>query len=404
MQQHLKAQRFDFRRAGDNRMNRQFRRFACGVGAAITLSAFAAHADGEGSTAAAAGPLQQGAYLAPMAAFQIGVHSGIHDGPGAVMNWGYRKGWYALEISGSYTSVSAGDSRKTIQYGGGVNGLVFPLKSLPNTYGLVGLGGQQNLNFPTSEGEKKFLMVTYSAGVGQLFPLHAGRYEFAIRAEALYRYGSRAAAVNLPDGDFEAPKSFNDILIHVGLQLPLGLRPPEAPPAAPPAPEVVPVEQPAPPPPAPPPPPPPPPCKAPQPGERISLAGCGTGDMIVLRGVNFAFNKATLTLNAKAILDNVADELKAYPAIKVEIDGHTDGKGSKSYNQKLSERRADSTREYLAGKGVAAERMTTAGFGASQPVATNDTDEGREQNRRVVLRIVSGSASTSSAPTAAAAQ
>jgi outer membrane protein OmpA-like peptidoglycan-associated protein len=139
-------------------------------------------------------------------------------------------------------------------------------------------------------------------------------------------------------------------------------------------------------------PPPPPPCKAPQAGERISLTGCGTGDVIVLRGVNFEFDKARLTPNAKTILDNVGDELVANPQINVELGGHTDSKGSDEYNQKLSERRAKSVVQYLVGRGIDNGRMTAAGYGETQPVADNDTDEGRELNRRVELKIVGSAA------------
>ncbi|MDR3414731.1 MAG: OmpA family protein, partial [Nevskia sp.] len=155
-------------------------------------------------------------------------------------------------------------------------------------------------------------------------------------------------------------------------------------PAAPPPPEapvqVVPTQE-------PPPPPPPPPCQPPVPGQPITLEGCKEGDVIVLRGVNFNFDKATLTVNAKTLLDLLADALLARPDIKFEIDGHTDGKGSLRYNQKLSERRADSVKQYLIGRGVSADRMTTQGFGKTRPIATNSTDEGRELNRRVELKI-----------------
>jgi outer membrane protein OmpA-like peptidoglycan-associated protein/opacity protein-like surface antigen len=146
-----------------------------------------------------------------------------------------------------------------------------------------------------------------------------------------------------------------------------------------------------------PPPPPPPPCKTPAPGERVSLAGCGTGDTIVLRGVNFDFDKSNLTVNAKTILDNVAEELAKYPDIKVEVGGHTDAKGSDEYNQKLSDRRAASVVKYLEGKGVAADRMTSVGYGETKPVADNETDEGRELNRRVELKITAGVAGASAA-------
>jgi outer membrane protein OmpA-like peptidoglycan-associated protein/outer membrane protein W len=160
---------------------------------------------------------------------------------------------------------------------------------------------------------------------------------------------------------------------------------PEAPPPEPAPVEVVaPVETPPPP---PPPPPAPPPCESPAAGKAFTLEGCNVGDKVVLRGVNFEFDKATLTPDAKVLLDMVSDALLARTDIMVELDGHTDSKGSDEYNQKLSERRSASVKQYLVGRGIDAGRMTTMGFGESQPVQDNATDEGREYNRRVELKV-----------------
>ncbi len=134
------------------------------------------------------------------------------------------------------------------------------------------------------------------------------------------------------------------------------------------------------------------PCKTPAPGEVISLKGCGTGDIVVLKGVNFEFDRSRLTANAKTILDGVATELTAYPEIKIELGGHTDAKGSDEYNQALSEKRAAAVVSYVQKKGVAGDRMTSAGYGESKPVADNETDEGRELNRRVELKVTEGAA------------
>jgi len=154
-----------------------------------------------------------------------------------------------------------------------------------------------------------------------------------------------------------------------------------------------------------PPPPPSPPCHGPDGDKPLNLEGCKTGDTVVLRGVNFEFNKSSLTINAKTILDQVADALTARPDIKVEVDGHTDAKGSDSYNQQLSEKRASSVMRYLSGKGIAGSRMTAVGLGEAQPVADNETDEGRELNRRVELKVLeSNGGVTVEAPAADAAQ
>lgn len=137
----------------------------------------------------------------------------------------------------------------------------------------------------------------------------------------------------------------------------------------------------------------PPPCKAPEPGQALDLSGCATGDTITLHGVTFEFDKAVLTLNAKTILDGIANASLAAPAIHFEISGHTDSKGSDSYNQTLSEQRAESVATYLESRGVAADRMTSVGYGETRPVADNESEEGRELNRRVELKILESPAS-----------
>jgi OOP family OmpA-OmpF porin len=106
---------------------------------------------------------------------------------------------------------------------------------------------------------------------------------------------------------------------------------------------------------------------------------------LVLEGVNFEYDKATLRAEAFAKLDQAAAELKAWGDGKVEIAGHTDSRGSERYNMKLSLRRANAVRDYLIGKGIAAERLIARGYGESQPVADNGTVEGRYRNRRVEL-------------------
>ena len=176
----------------------------------------------------------------------------------------------------------------------------------------------------------------------------------------------------------------------LGVQYRFGSKPVPPAPVPEPAPVVVP--------PAPPPPAPPAPCTAGSDGEALSLAGCKAGDSLVLHGVNFEFDQDRLTANAQVLLDQVASELGSHPTIKVEIACHTDSKGSDSYNQKLSQSRATAVLDYLLGKGIDASRMTAQGFGESMPVADNQTDEGREQNRRVELKIVDAGPAPESAP------
>lgn len=133
-------------------------------------------------------------------------------------------------------------------------------------------------------------------------------------------------------------------------------------------------------------------CKSPEPGEVVTLEGCATGDVIVLRGVNFEFDKSRLTANAQQILDGVGDALMRSPSLKIELGGHTDSLGSDGYNLKLSEKRAVSVQKYLVGKGVEPGRMTARGYGETNPVADNGMDDGRELNRRVELKVTEGTA------------
>lgn len=103
--------------------------------------------------------------------------------------------------------------------------------------------------------------------------------------------------------------------------------------------------------------------------------------------VNFGFNSSELTSSAKNNLEKLADVLKNNPDTNINIFGHTDSKGSDSYNQALSERRANAVVNYLSSLGVARSRMNARGLGENEPIATNDTEAGRAQNRRVEFTI-----------------
>jgi outer membrane protein OmpA-like peptidoglycan-associated protein len=109
---------------------------------------------------------------------------------------------------------------------------------------------------------------------------------------------------------------------------------------------------------------------------------------LVLTGVTFDFNKSSLTLDAKKVLDFVGQSVKAHPEAKIEIGGYTDSVGSAAYNQRLSLARARAVRVYLVQLGVPADQLTAVGYGKASPVASNTTEEGRAQNRRVELRRI----------------
>ena len=105
-------------------------------------------------------------------------------------------------------------------------------------------------------------------------------------------------------------------------------------------------------------------------------------------GVTFATNSADINANFYSVLDQVAATLGEFNQTVIEVAGHTDSTGARAYNMTLSERRAGSVVSYLSGRGIARERMIAVGAGPDHPVDTNETAEGRAQNRRVEITIV----------------
>jgi outer membrane protein OmpA-like peptidoglycan-associated protein len=128
---------------------------------------------------------------------------------------------------------------------------------------------------------------------------------------------------------------------------------------------------------------------------RAQLQGTGvsvtrSGDNLVLNmpgNITFATGSSDLNANFFSVLDSVALVLKEYDKTIIDVAGHTDSVGSDTTNQALSERRASTVGKYLEGKGVSDQRVATAGFGKTHPVASNDTPDGRQQNRRVELTL-----------------
>lgn len=102
----------------------------------------------------------------------------------------------------------------------------------------------------------------------------------------------------------------------------------------------------------------------------------------------FALNSSYLTDKAKAEIDKLVNLLDDYPGARLIVDGHTDATGTEEYNQWLSEKRAESVKQYAVEKGLVESRITTNGYGQTKPVAPNNTAEGRQQNRRVEVTIV----------------
>lgn len=109
---------------------------------------------------------------------------------------------------------------------------------------------------------------------------------------------------------------------------------------------------------------------------------------LILRGVNFQSDKAILLENSKGILDRVAASLLEHPDVRIEVAGHCDAQNTEAHNLRLSDARAKAVRDYLIGKGVAGDRLEANGYGESQPIADNNTKEGRAENRRVELKRI----------------
>ncbi len=112
------------------------------------------------------------------------------------------------------------------------------------------------------------------------------------------------------------------------------------------------------------------------------------GQSIRLNNIFFEFAKATLTEESSHELDRILPYFEKFPGLKIELSGHTDAIGSDAANQKLSEDRANSVREYLIHSGIRIDKIVAVGYGESVPVATNDTDEGRQLNRRVEFKVL----------------
>ena len=123
------------------------------------------------------------------------------------------------------------------------------------------------------------------------------------------------------------------------------------------------------------------------PGAKVERVGEGIKLTLGENSVRFDTNKSTLTPTAKANLDKLVPVFNEYPDTNIQIYGHTDSAGADSYNLKLSAQRAASVKGYLSGKGLSSSRFVTSGLGESEPIGSNETADGKSQNRRVEFAI-----------------
>jgi OmpA-OmpF porin, OOP family len=290
---------------------------------------------------------------------------------------------FALELNygtGSYKVKGfAGDAGPTEQLRATSLDLVY--KFFPNSifrpYILTGAGELQDRIGGNLDNNHSWMA---EAGVGALTGIgsQSGSTRLQLRTEAKYRR-------EFIQNNELIPNNPSDVVFGVGLQLSFGnpTRPVPVVAAAPP-PEPAPIAREAvva--------PPPPEPCHAPA-GFQVD-ANCHIIEQtVVVRAVDFEFNSTKLTVPAQHTLDEVAAALLTQPELNVEVQGHTDSIGTDTYNLGLSQRRADAVRAYLISRGLSATVLTARGFGKTKPIASNETAEGRAQNRRVAFEVTNG--------------
>ncbi len=358
-----------------------------------TLSVFIALA----GTALQAHAMDDRLYVVPSANYTFADSDRQSDdgwGGGVALGKPINPNWnMELALSGSSLDYKTGGGDYDLK-GLGVDAVyLFDRNADLTPYGVLG-AGLLRTDIPGSDGTG--LMA--NAGLGVMKRLSDN---IALRADARYRWdGNAANALNR--------SSFGDVIVSVGLSIALGE---QARPAARPepvvaqvAPEPVPAPEPKPAPeskPAPMPEPKPAPMPAPEPAaqpaavvpalktpQAAQLEQARHGDtVIILEGVNFEFDSARLRPDAIVILDEASGVLARRSDISVDVIGHTCSIGTEKYNQGLSERRAKSVYDYFIKKGIAADRLTTQGFGETKPAFSNATREGRAKNRRVELYV-----------------
>ncbi len=292
---------------------------------------------------------------------------------------------FSLELGVDAGSYDLGAGRDLDLRGYSLNALhIFARNSAVSPYITAGVG---LLRQSPSGGDQDHYEMA-QAGVGMFISLAEksnGATKFGLRPEVKARW-------SFPQEN-EPKDKFLDYYASLGFQFSFGDPRPEPEPPAPPPPP--------PPPPAPPPAPEPPrdsdgdgvidprdKCPGTPRGVAVDADGCPLRGEATLQGVTFEFNSANLTADSRTVLDKLAADLKRSPRLKIEVQGHTDSVGADAYNMKLSAARANSVREYLVSQSVNEQQLTSKGFGETQPLEDNKTEQGRSMNRRVVMNVL----------------
>ncbi|MGZ5051533.1 MAG: OmpA family protein [Methylobacter sp.] len=314
-------------------------------------------------------------YVAPFGSYvRTGGDRNAKDGWGGGMGFGKMLNkHFNVELKGFYEEFSSTNGNSPWSLTGGtadVQYYFFRDKFSP--YAVIGAGGMNSCasaNCGTS--------FIGEAGAGFTYELHDN---FLVRSDVRYRYNNNLNAHVQPGTD-----EFHDMTVNVGFVVPFGDKPkpvsrPEPVAAVTPAPAQSCstqdsdadgvndcVDR----------------CPGTIKGSKVDNTGCPV--RLVLKGQHFKYNSAELTLNAKEVLDGVAASIISYPQKNdIEVQGHTSSEGAASYNLKLSQKRAQSVVDYLKMKGVT-NRLIAKGYGETQPIADNRTEEGKSENRRVEL-------------------
>lgn len=314
-------------------------------------------------------------YVAPFGSYvRTGGDRSAKDGWGGGMGFGKMLNkHFNVELKGFYEEFSSTNGNSPWSLTGGtadVQYYFFRDKFSP--YAVIGAGGMNSC--ASANCGASFVG---EAGAGFTYELHDN---FLVRSDVRYRYNNNLNAHVQPGTD-----EFHDMTVNVGFVVPFGDKPkpvsrPEPVAVVTPAPEQSCstqdsdadgvsdcLDR----------------CPGTIKGSKIDNTGCPV--RLVLKGQHFKYNSAELTLNAKEILDGVSANIIAYPQKNdIEVQGHTSSEGAAAYNLKLSQRRAQSVVDYLKMKGVT-NRLIAKGYGESQPIADNSTEEGKSENRRVEL-------------------